>query len=69
MTTFNVKVFEVSSALGAKPTQKEGFTVDAEHVDEARKAVKARLAGWGHSLRSLASTGQDGFVAYIHAKE
>ena len=65
-----VQVFEI--ARDAKPTERpraiDGFAVTAATVEEARRAVLARLEGDGRSVRSLSFTADGGLAVVVHAE-
>lgn len=60
MRAFKVRLFELSrgaplapSAPTAMPREVSGFAVDAEDIDEARRACAFRLCEWGYEVRSV----------------
>jgi hypothetical protein len=65
-----VQIFEVGK--DAKPTERpraiDGFAVTADTVEEARRAVLARLEAEGRSVRSLSFTADGGIAVVVHAE-
>jgi len=64
---YPVKIFEVASDArsGDRPRELPGFAVSGETVEDARRAVMARLHDERRTIRTLSFTADGGLAAVV----